>query len=429
MKVLVIGKGGREHALVWKISKSPLVKKIYCAPGNAGISEQAECINIASEDIEELKEFALKEKIDLTVVGPEAPLVRGIVDEFEKAKLPIFGPTKEAAKLEGSKVFAKNIMRKYGVPTAEFATFADSEEAISYIKSKGAPIVVKADGLAAGKGVVVCNTTDEAVSAVKRIMEDRVFGDSGKRIVVEECLEGEEASILAFIDGEDINLLPSSQDHKPIYDGDKGPNTGGMGAYSPAPVVKDEMLRVIEKEIMKRIIDGLSNDGIIYKGILYAGLMIRDGKPYVLEFNVRFGDPEIQAILPRMETEIMQLLMATINGNVKDIVCRWKDEACVCVVIASGGYPGSYQKGKVISGLESLKNSEEVVAFHAGTKMADTGKIATDGGRVLGISALGRDIKEAINNAYNAVSYINFENMYYRKDIGRKALTYGSRLG
>ncbi len=422
MKVLVVGQGGREHALVWKISQSPLVKKIYCAPGNGGIEKQAECINIKAEDIEGLKKFALKERIDLTVVGPESPLVKGIVDEFEKADLKIFGPSRKASQLEGSKVFAKNLMRKYKIPTAEFEVFENSKEAISYIKSRKVPIVVKADGLAAGKGVIVCKTHDEAIDAIKTIMEDRIFGDAGKRVVIEECLEGEETSILAFTDGEHINLLPSSQDHKRIYDDDKGPNTGGMGAYSPAPIVKDDTLIIIEKNIIRRTIDGLRKEGIIYKGILYAGLMIKDGKPQVLEFNVRFGDPETQAILPRMKTDIIQPIMATIDGTLDDVDCKWKKESCVCVVLASGGYPGNYEKGKVINGLDKITNLENVVAFHAGTKKLDSGEIVTDGGRVLGISALGENIKEAIDNAYDAASYIDFENMYYRRDIGKKAL-------
>lgn len=421
MKVLVVGSGGREHALVWKISQSPLVKKVYCATGNGGIEKQAECIDIKAEDIEGLKKFALKEKIDLTVVGPESLLVKGIVDEFEKANLKIFGPNKKASQLEESKVFAKDLMRKYGIPTAEFEVFEDSKEAIPYIKSKEMPIVVKADGLAAGKGVIVCKTHNEATNAVKTIMEDRIFGDSGKKIVIEECLEGEEASVLAFTDGEHIELLPSSQDHKRIYDGDKGPNTGGMGAYSPAPVVEN-LLPIIEENIIGRTMDGFKKEGIVYKGILYAGLMIKDGNPKVLEFNVRFGDPETQAILPRMQTDIIQPIMATIDGNLDEVDCKWKKESCVSIVLASGGYPGDYRKGKIINGLDKLENSKDIVVFHAGTKRLQDGKIVTDGGRVLGISALGKGIKEAIDNAYGAVDYINFENMYYRKDIGKKAL-------
>ena len=422
MKILVVGGGGREHTLVWKISQSPLVKKIFCAPGNGGITEHAECIDIKADDIEGLKKFALKEKIDLTIVGPEAPLVGGIVDEFEEAHLKIFGPNKQASQLEGSKVFSKNLMRKYGIPTARFEVFEDSQKAVAYIKSQKMPIVVKADGLAAGKGVIICKTENEAVDAVKKIVEDNVFGDAGRRVVIEECLEGEEASILAFADGENIKLLPSSQDHKRIYDDDKGPNTGGMGAYSPAPVINENILQIIERDILKRTIEGLKKEGILYRGIIYAGLMLKDGKPRVLEFNVRFGDPEIQAILPRMETDIIQPITATIEGNLDSVDCKWKSQSCVCVVLASGGYPGNYQRGKVINGLDRVGDSENIIVFHAGTKKLENGSVVTNGGRVLGVSALGSNIKEAIDNAYKAVNLIEFENMQFRKDIGKKAL-------
>lgn len=422
MKILVIGSGGREHALVWKISQSPLVQKIYCAPGNGGIGKQAECIDIKADDIDGLKNFALSKAIDLTVVGPEVALVKGIVDEFEKAGLKIFGPNKKASQLEGSKVFSKELMKKYQIPTAEFRVFEDSKEAISYIKSKEMPLVVKADGLAAGKGVIVCKTQGEAVDAVKKIMEDKIFGDAGKKVIIEERLEGEEASILAFTDGEHIKLLPTSQDHKRIYDDDKGPNTGGMGAYSPAPIVNENLLPIIRRDIIKKTIDGLRKEGIVYKGILYAGLMIKEGEIKVLEFNVRFGDPETQAILPRMGSDIIQPIMATIDGRLDDVDCQWKKESCVCVVLASGGYPLNYHKGKVIKVLDEIKDSENIMVFHAGTKKSDSGNIVTDGGRVLGVSALGMDIKEAIDNVYDAVNYISFENMRYRKDIGKKAL-------
>ncbi|MCK4905594.1 phosphoribosylamine--glycine ligase [bacterium] len=421
MKILVIGSGGREHALVWKISQSLLVQKIYCAPGNGGIGKQAECVDIKADDIDGLKNFALSKAIDLTVVGPEVALVKGIVDEFEKVGLKIFGPNKKASQLEGSKVFSKELMKKYQIPTAEFRVFEDSKEAISYMKSKEMPLVVKADGLAAGKGVIVCKTQGEAVDAVKKIMEDKIFGDAGKKVVIEECLEGEEASILAFTDGEHIKLLPTSQDHKRIYDDDKGPNTGGMGAYSPAPIVNENLLPIIRRDIIKKTIDGLRKEGIVYKGILYAGLMIKEGEIKVLEFNVRFGDPETQAILPRMGSDIIQPIMATIDGNLDDVDCQWKKESCVCVVLASGGYPLNYHKGKVIKVLDKIKDSENIMVFHAGTKKSDSGNIVTDGGRVLGVSALGMDIKEAIDNVYDAVNYISFENMCYRKDIGKKA--------
>ncbi len=422
MKILVIGSGGREHALVWKISQSPLIEKIYCAPGNGGIEKQAQCINIKADDIDKLKNFALKEKIDLTVVGPEIPLVKGIADEFEKEGLKIFGPNKKASQLEGSKIFAKNLMKKYGVPTARFEVFESSRNAISYLKTIKFPTVIKADGLAAGKGVVVCNTLNEAINAVMTTMEDKIFGEAGKRVIIEECLEGEEASILAFTDGKNIKFLPSSQDHKRIYDDDEGPNTGGMGAYSPAPVVNESLLPVIEENIIKRTIEGLRKEGIVYKGILYAGLMVKDGKLNVLEFNVRFGDPETQAILPRIESDVVPTILATIDGTLAKAEYKIKNESCVCVVLASGGYPESYEKGKVIKGLDKIKDSRNTIVFHAGTKKLKNGKIVTDGGRVLGVSALGSNIKDAIKNAYNAVSLINFENMHYRKDIGKKAL-------
>jgi len=422
MKVLVVGGGGREHALVWKISQSSLVEKIYCAPGNGGITKQAQCVSIKADDIDALKDFALKAKIDLTVVGPEIPLVKGIVDEFQRAGLKVFGPNKKASQLEGSKVFAKNLMKKYGIPTAEFGVFDDSKEAISYIKSKAMPIVVKADGLAAGKGVIVCKTQDEAIDAVKTILEQKIFGDAGRKIIIEECLQGEEASILAFMDGENIKLLPGSQDHKRIYDNDEGPNTGGMGAYSPAPIVDDKGLAIIENDIIKKTVDALRSESIVYKGILYAGLMLKDGKPKVLEFNVRFGDPETQAILPRIETDIVPVILATIDGTLDNAECKIKNESCVCVVLASGGYPGNYEKGKIINGLDEAEKSNNAVVFHAGTKKEESGEIVTDGGRVLGVSALGEDIKSAIDNTYEAVKLIEFENMYYRKDIGKKAL-------
>jgi len=422
VKVLVVGKGGREHTLVWKIAQSPQVKKVYCAPGNAGISGQAECVNIKDGDIRQLVDFAKREAIELTVVGPEVPLVEGIVDEFRKEGLPIFGPSKGAAQLEGSKVFAKELMAKYEVPTADFEVFSEAEDALSYIKSKGAPLVVKADGLAAGKGVIVAQREEEAVKAVKLIMEEKAFGEAGGRVIIEDCLEGEEVSILAFTDGKDFNLMPSSQDHKAIYDGDKGPNTGGMGAYSPAPVASEDVLQKVKKEVIQRVIEGMEKEGHPYQGVLYAGLMIKDNQLKVLEFNVRFGDPEIQAILPRMEGDIIEPLMATVEGRVKEVDCCWSQDACVCVVVASGGYPGKYEKEKLITGLEKIKNLNQLVVFHAGTKKTGGNEIVTDGGRVLGVTGLGRDIKQAIDTAYQGVSQIHFENMYYRKDIGRRAL-------
>jgi len=428
MKVLVVGQGGREHALVWKIAKSPMVEKVFAAPGNAGIAEEpkTECVDIPANDLEALRDFALKEKIDLTVVGPEEPLVKGIVDIFEEAGLTIFGPKKNAAILEGSKAFAKNFMKEMGIPTAEFEVFDDPDSAKAYIKQKGAPIVVKADGLAAGKGSIVCKTVEEALDAVDKIMVERIFGDAGNKVVVEEFMRGEEASFIVITDGENIVPLASSQDHKPVYDNDEGPNTGGMGAYSPAPVVTEKIYEKTMNEIVIPTIKGMKERGVPFKGILYVGLMIIDDEqPKVLEYNVRFGDPEAQPILMRMKSDIVDALMASIEGRLNECEIEYTPEAAVCVVMASGGYPGKYEKGKVIHGLEEVAKMEKVKVFHAGTKKVD-GRFVTNGGRVLGVTALGADIKEAIERAYSAVSKITWENVHYRKDIGAKALR---RLG
>ncbi len=421
MKVLVIGSGGREHAIVWKLSQSPRVDKIYCCPGNAGIAEIAECVDISPKNFKALSDLARYEWIDLTVVGPEDPLAHGIVDHFEREGLRIVGPTRAAAQIEASKVFAKDFMRRYGIPTAEYRVFTSYLHAEEYIKMKGAPIVVKADGLAAGKGVVVAETVDEAIEALRRIMKERVFGDAGERVVVEEALTGEEASYLVFTDGETILPMVSSQDHKRVYDNDKGPNTGGMGAYSPAPVVTPEVETKIMERIMKPVIRGLRKEGLRYRGVLYAGLMIKDSEPYVLEFNCRFGDPETQPILMRMKSDLLETLMAIVEERLDRVALQWRPEASVCVVLASGGYPGSYEKGKVIEGLDEIKEMKDVVVFHAGTKYRD-GRIVTSGGRVLGVTALGRDIREARERAYEAVKKIRFEGMHYRSDIGIKAL-------
>ncbi|RME69288.1 MAG: phosphoribosylamine--glycine ligase [Nitrospirae bacterium] len=421
MKVLVIGSGGREHAIVWKLAQSKRVDKIYCTPGNAGISELAECIDINPNDHESLVSFAKYEWIDLTVVGPEDPLARGIVDAFEKEGLRIVGPTKQAAQLEASKVFAKEFMKRHRIPTAEYRVFTAYSHAEEYVRMKGAPIVIKADGLAAGKGVVVASTVDEALEALKRIMIERVFGDAGERVVIEEALEGEEASYLIFTDGEYIIPMLSSQDHKRVYDGDKGPNTGGMGAYSPAPVVTPEVERKILERIMKPAIAGMKKEGMKYKGILYAGLMIKDSEPYVLEFNCRFGDPEAQPLLMRMNSDLLDVLMAITEEKLSKVSIDWRPEPAVCVVAASGGYPGSYEKGKEISGLEEVKKMPMVKVFHAGTAYKD-GKIVTSGGRVLGVTALGVNIKQARDRAYEALQKIHFEGMHYRKDIAWRAL-------
>lgn len=421
MKVLVIGSGGREHALVWKISKSPMVSKIYCAPGNAGISRQAELVKLSSNDLDGILEFALREKIDLTVVGPEEPLTKGIVDLFESKGLTIFGPNKRAAEIEGSKVFAKEMMKKYHIPTASYEVFEDKDEAINYIRLKGVPIVVKAEGLAAGKGVIVCRKEEEAISAINHIMVDRVFGDAGNRIIIEECLYGEEASFLALTDGKSILPLASSQDHKPVFDDDKGPNTGGMGAYSPAPVITPEIHERVIEEILKPIIYGMSEEGRPYKGCLYAGLMIQDGRPKVLEFNARFGDPETQPILMRLKDDLVPLLFACIKGGISNYEIEWDERPSVCVVMASKGYPGQYEKGKVISGLDDVLSMKDIFVFHAGTAIKDD-HIITNGGRVLGVTGLGKDIKDAIERTYEAVRRISWEGVHYRTDIGKKAI-------
>jgi len=421
MKVLVIGSGGREHALCWKIRQSQKVRKIFCSPGNAGIAKIAECIDIKTDRIKDLLEFARYEGIDLTVVGPEQPLILGIVDLFEKNGLRIFGPSQSAAGLEGSKAFAKNLMRKYGIPTAEYKIFSSFLQAENYIRLKGAPIVVKADGLASGKGVIVAETVSEAIDAVRKIMKEKVFGPAGDKVVIEECLRGEEASFLAFTDGETVIPMASAQDHKRVYDGDKGPNTGGMGAYSPAPVVTPD----IEKKIMERImiptVKAMKSEGLPYKGVLYAGLMIEAGEPKVLEFNVRFGDPETQPILTRLDGDIVEIFNAVIDGDLRGKTIRWRDDASVCVVLASEGYPGAYKKGEVITGLDDAEAIDGVMVFHAGTRLQNN-NLLTDGGRVLGITALGNEIRSAIDKAYMAVDRIHFKGMHYRRDIGLRAI-------
>ncbi|MBI4707452.1 MAG: phosphoribosylamine--glycine ligase [Candidatus Omnitrophica bacterium] len=426
MRVLVIGSGGREHALVWKIAQSKLTDKIFCAPGNGGISALAECMDIKVDDIEGLLQFCRKEKIDLTVVGPEAPLAAGIVDEFRKAKLRIFGPQKKAAQLEASKVFSKQIMAKYNVPTAAFKIFDDVAAAINHVENRSMPCVVKADGLAAGKGVVVAKSISEAVEAIKKIMQERVFGDAGNKIIIEDCLDGQEASILVFTDSKEVIPLVSSQDHKRIFDNDAGPNTGGMGAYSPAPIVTPELFKEILEKIVYRTIDGLVKEGIEYCGVLYAGVMLTKDGPQALEFNVRFGDPETEVILPRLKTDLVEVMLAASEGKLNKISklggLNWDNRACVCVVCSSKGYPGEYEKGKEIFGLEEAEKIKDVVVFHAGTKKMGE-KIITNGGRVLGVTGLGNSIKEAIDKTYQAVGKINFEGMHYRRDIGKKAIT------
>ncbi|MDN5322824.1 MAG: phosphoribosylamine---glycine ligase [Clostridia bacterium] len=419
MRVLVVGGGGREHALVWKISQSPRVKEIYCAPGNAGIGELARCINIPAENIDELVEFALKNKIDLTVVGPEVPLTLGIVDKFLANGLKVFGPTQRAAEIEGSKAFSKELMAKYQIPTAKYQVFTGVQQAKDFIKELGVPCVVKADGLAAGKGVMVCFTLEEALKAVDDILIENKFGKAGSKVVVEEFLEGQEVSMLAFTDGKTVIPMVSAQDHKRAFDNDQGPNTGGMGAYSPAPVYTTQIHETVEKDILRATIDAMGGEGRPFKGVLYAGLMLTENGPKVLEFNARFGDPETQVVLPRLKTDIVDIMEAVVAGELDKINVEWYEEAAVCVVMASGGYPEGYEKGKVITGLEKVP--EDVLVFHAGTKK-DKGQIVTNGGRVLGVTALGKDLQGAINKAYQGVEKIDFAGMHYRKDIGAKAL-------
>ncbi|OGC10940.1 phosphoribosylamine--glycine ligase [candidate division WOR-1 bacterium RIFOXYA12_FULL_52_29] len=423
MKVLVIGSGGREHALVWKIAQSPLAEKIYCAPGNPGTAQFAESVPLAAHDIAGLKKFALEKKIGLTVVGPEVPLVAGIADEFAAAGLKVFGPGRQGAQIEGSKVFSKNFMTKYDIPTAQSGTFRRLDEAVAYVKEMGAPIVVKADGLAAGKGVVVCRTEKEAIEALKLIMEKKEFGAAGDQVVVEEFLDGEEASILALTDGISILPLASAQDHKRVQDGDMGPNTGGMGAYSPAPIVTDHLMSEIDVTVLKPFIDGMRQEGISYKGVIYAGIMVTKKGPKVLEFNCRFGDPETQPIMMRMKSDLVPIMEAIIDEKLDGKMIEWHEQAAVCVVLAAGGYPGKYEKGIPITGLDRIDQLENVMVFHAGTK-EESGKIVSAGGRVLGVTARGDSIKFAIKKAYQAVDLISFKGMHYRKDIGKKALKY-----
>ena len=419
MRVLVIGSGGREHALVWKIKQSPKVEKIFCAPGNAGTSEFADNIPIAADDIEGLLQFAMKKEIGLTVVGPEQPLVMGIVDRFEVKGLRIFGPSASAAELEGSKSFSKDIMQKYGLPTAEYKIFTSAESATKYIQAKNCPLVVKADGLAAGKGVLLCRSSREALVAVDTIMRQRLFGEAGDQIVVEEFLEGQEISVLAFSDGKTVLLMDSAQDHKAVYDGDIGPNTGGMGAYSPAPVFTEIMQQKVRDKIMLPMVRAMQQEGRTYKGILYAGLMLTKTGPQILEFNARFGDPETQPLMVRMETDIIPLFEACIDGTLGQCQVNWKNKSSVCVVMTAEGYPSAYQKGEIISGLQNANSTPEVVVFHAGTKEKD-GKVLTNGGRVLGVTATGANTESAIQRAYDAVGKVNWRGVHYRKDIGSR---------
>lgn len=421
MKVLVIGSGGREHALVWKIAQSPLVEKVYCAPGNPGIGCIAENIPLQVDDLPGLLAFAKREGVGLTVVGPEIPLSLGIVDLFEEHGMKIFGARRNAALIEASKAFSKDLMKKYHVPTAFYEVFSEIEPALAFIEKHGAPIVVKADGLAAGKGVIVAQSTEEAMAAVRDMLSGNAFGDAGSRVVIEEFLRGEEASFLAFTDGKNIIPLASAQDHKAVFDGDQGPNTGGMGAYSPAPVVTPAIHAKAMEEVMRRTVDGMAAEGRPYRGVLYAGLMIDGDSVKTLEFNARFGDPECQPLLMRMKSDIVPILLAVADGDISGVTIEWHDMAAVCVVMASGGYPGEYRKGDVISGLDVAAGIDDLFVFHAGTGEKDGRFIAT-GGRVLGVTGRGATVAAAIAKAYEGVTAISWEGVHYRKDIGKKAL-------
>lgn len=422
MNVLVVGSGGREHALVWKLSQSQRVDKIYCAPGNAGIRKLATCVDLAADDVKGLVQFAQQKKIDLTIVGPEDPLTKGIVDAFGEKKLPVFGPSAAAAELEGSKVFTKDFLKKYNIPSAAYKVFTKRGPAKKYIDKIGAPCVVKADGLAAGKGVLVCQTKAEAKKGVDLIMKDKAFGAAGDRVIVEEFLTGEEASFIAFTDGKTVLPLPSSQDHKAVFEGDRGPNTGGMGAYSPAPVLTDELAMRVMNEVMIPTVQGMAAEGRPYTGMLYAGMMIDGDKLNVLEFNCRFGDPECQPLLMRMRSDLVDVLEAAIEGRLDTVELDIDPRPTVCVVMASGGYPAKYPTGKAITGLVKADKVEDVMVFHAGTKMEGR-RTVTAGGRVLGITAIGRDIKAAIDKAYQAVDMIKWSGAYFRRDIGHRALS------
>jgi len=421
MKVLLIGGGGREHTLAWKLAQSKNLSKLYIAPGNAGTAQCGENVAIAATEIDRLVEFGKAEKIGLAVVGPEAPLAAGAVDAFEAAGIKAFGPSREAARLEADKAFAKQLMRSCAISTAEGRVFEVFSDAKAYIASRDEPVVVKAAGLAAGKGVFVCNDPSDGILAAEKIMCDGIFGDAGNKVVVEDKLLGEEVSILAFVDGRDIYLMESSQDHKPVGDGDTGPNTGGMGAYSPAPVVNDALMGQITREILVPIVDGMNRSGAAYKGVLYAGLMITAAGPRVLEFNVRFGDPETQPILMRLNSDLLEVCQAVCEGRLADVTLAWDRRPAVCIVMASGGYPGDYEKGKKITGLEEAQKLKDVMVFHAGTS-AKNGDIVTSGGRVLGVTAMGADIADAKARAYEAVDKIKFENAYFRRDIADKAI-------
>ena len=418
MKVLVIGGGGREHAICWKLSKSPKVDELYCAPGNAGIAEVAKCVDIGVMDFEKMADFAKKEAFDLVVVGPDDPLAGGIVDVLEEKGLRVFGPRKNAAILEGSKAFSKDLMKKYGIPTAAYETFDTPEAALNYLETAPVPIVLKADGLALGKGVLICNTREEAKEGVKTLMLDKQFGHAGDRIVVEQFMTGREVSVLSFVDGKTIKIMTSAQDHKRAKDGDQGLNTGGMGTFSPSPFYTPEVDEFCKKHIYQATVDAMKAEGREFKGIIFFGLMLTADGPKVLEYNARFGDPETQVVLPRMKNDIVDVFEACVDGTLDPIDLQFEDNAAVCVVLASDGYPEHYEKGKKITGLENFKDKDGYYVFHAGSKFDAEGNILTNGGRVLGVTATGKDLKEARANAYKATEWVNFENKYMRHDIG-----------
>jgi len=418
MRILIVGSGGREHAIAWKVAQSPKVEKIYCAPGNAGVEEYAECVPIGAMEFEKLAAFAREKEIDLTVVGMDDPLVGGIVDVFEREGLRIFGPRANAAILEGSKAFSKDLMKKYHIPTAAYENFDDAAEALAYLKTASFPIVLKADGLALGKGVLICNTLEEAEEGVKSIMLDKQFGTAGNRMVIEEFMTGREVSVLSFVDGKTIKCMTSAQDHKRALDGDQGLNTGGMGTFSPSPFYTAEIDAYCQKHIFQPTVDAMAKEGRPFKGVIFFGLMLTENGPKVLEYNARFGDPETQVVLPRMKNDIVEVFEACVDGTLHEIDLEFEDNAAVCVVLASGGYPLSYEKGYPIHGLEQLKDKEGYYVLHAGTKKTDAG-IVTSGGRVLGVTATGADLKTARANAYEAVQLVSFEKAYCRSDIGK----------
>ena len=418
MKVLIVGSGGREHAIAWKVAQSPKVDKIYCAPGNAGIAEYAECVPISAMEFDKLAAFAKEHEVDLTVIGMDDPLVGGIVDVFEAQGLRVFGPRKNAAILEGSKAFSKDLMKKYNIPTAAYETFTDPHKALEYLQTSKMPIVLKADGLALGKGVLICNTLEEAEAGVKEIMEDKKFGSAGNQMVIEEFMTGREVSVLSFVDGDTIRIMTSSQDHKRALDGDQGLNTGGMGTFSPSPFYTKEVDEFCKKYIYQPSVDAMKKEGRTFKGIIFFGLMLTEDGPKVLEYNARFGDPETQVVLPRMKNDIVEVFEACIDGTLDQIQLEFEDNAAVCVVLASDGYPVKYEKGFKIHGLEKFKDTDGYYVFHAGTKFDADGDIVTNGGRVLGVTAKGKDLKEARANAYKATEWIDFANKYMRHDIG-----------